>query len=624
MKSIGSTVLAVKDGSEALRLVAHRVGHWQDDALGGSRYPPRWVAALEECGRAFVEQVAEIVESCKGTLPKFTPRILGCAVRLAEALGTTGPLLVAFDNELLVLKERLEHFEGLYIAARRRLEEVSEEYSALGAQVVEISRVAELEKAKHQELRSALQASERRCANFEKKIVELRRDLNARPRARQRRGETPDLEGCSAFSWEEQTSHGGTPVSEVHAGDLRDKRQEPSAHQSKVVISSAHAAMAPTSAVPPRALMFGAENTAEPAPAPRHRVSFDATATGSQSTPIAPLSPRSASDNNRPPSRAYGMCPTAGGAPPQLAPQVASHPAALQQWSGAAFAAKSTVASRSPQQFSPSVDETDAVSEHLAQTASSSCERPSCFDFDAARASLRARQAVANLHTKQLVVQLAPTPETFSSPRDPGDNELRRHTFSGYSSVAAEPALTHAWRNHNGHGSHLDGEATGCYAGHDREKATDEGSADEDYYFDVGNTGSATRPLQLGSMWVRALPRSSPLSSSATAAFMHLAALGRQARELHPSLASPRVDDGDAAYGGTFGVSNEVPRPPPLNTSPAEGLVWVAARMSQWADHELARYDRALSASIHSASENLCKLAGLCSTNGRGGCYVLE
>lgn len=111
------------------------------------------------------------------------------------------------------------------------------------------------------------------------------------------------------------------------------------------------------------------------------------------------------------------------------------------------------------------------------------------------------------------------------------------------------------------------------------------------------SAGAGTSLLERGSMWATALKQNDPLASSASAAFMHLAALTREAQERHPRARSPQSSPRDA---------NELSA-----LKATEGLKWVAECICQWAEHELSALDRALSTSIKHAAVNLQSLVRL-------------
>jgi len=108
--------------------------------------------------------------------------------------------------------------------------------------------------------------------------------------------------------------------------------------------------------------------------------------------------------------------------------------------------------------------------------------------------------------------------------------------------------------------------------------------------------------LERGSMWALALKqlkKNDPLSASAAAAFMHLAALAREAQDRHPSSRSPQSSPRDA---------DEL-----CALRPTAGLKWVADGVCHWAEHDLGILDYALATSIKHAAVNLRSLVRLLS-----------
>lgn len=100
-------------------------------------------------------------------------------------------------------------------------------------------------------------------------------------------------------------------------------------------------------------------------------------------------------------------------------------------------------------------------------------------------------------------------------------------------------------------------------------------------------------------MWALSLKQKDPMAASATAAYMHLAALAREAHERHPSAGSPQETSPHKSEHELGALC------------PSAGLKWVADGVGQWADRELAPLDRALASSISHAAVNLRTLAGL-------------
>lgn len=105
----------IASGRELLHELAERL-----DSMTSTHH--RWSKELEACGRAFLERCAGIVEACDSGAPTVAPRLLSCAVGLAEVLGSTGPLLAALDAEVSTIAERVTTLEVLYASMAKQLE----------------------------------------------------------------------------------------------------------------------------------------------------------------------------------------------------------------------------------------------------------------------------------------------------------------------------------------------------------------------------------------------------------------------------------------------------------------------------------------------------------------------
>eukprot|EP00927_Polykrikos_kofoidii_P016284 TRINITY_DN17342_c0_g1_i1.p1 TRINITY_DN17342_c0_g1~~TRINITY_DN17342_c0_g1_i1.p1 ORF type:complete len:524 (+),score=72.73 TRINITY_DN17342_c0_g1_i1:82-1653(+) len=210
------TARAARSGQEMLHLIAERLLLQKVAAerilnAAGLRckHAPSnpWVAILEECGRDFVEQCAIIVESSnRGSSHELASRLLGCAVKLAEALGRTGPLLASFEVELATVGDRVVQLELLYAALLRQVEHLANDAPVLKAKADEAERArmelrVECRDAQQafreecRELRRDLRTSEKRRLSAECSLTELRRELRAPHRqsafARSARSATP-------------------------------------------------------------------------------------------------------------------------------------------------------------------------------------------------------------------------------------------------------------------------------------------------------------------------------------------------------------------------------------------------------------------------------------------------
>lgn len=184
-------------GQEALRKLVQR---FADRRKWAGDNDTQWAAELEDCGRTFVQQCAEMVEACSGVPPSLAPKLIGYAVRLAEALWRTGPLLEAFDREIAEVSEKVVRLEELYNAIVERADAVAGDRTVLGSKAEEATAKAEEATAKAEEAlkaqeelrgecrtaRRAIRAAEQRATAAEKRTAEVRRELfEARRKARQ-------------------------------------------------------------------------------------------------------------------------------------------------------------------------------------------------------------------------------------------------------------------------------------------------------------------------------------------------------------------------------------------------------------------------------------------------------
>jgi len=180
-----------------------------------------WARELQECGRNFIEQCAEIVEVCSAS-PKLSSSVLGSAVRLAEAVGSTGPLVAAMELELAAVAGKVRDLEVLYDVAITRVETVAGEVPALEANAADAQKRAEEAMRRQAELqlecreaKKALKHSERRCLAAERKAMELTNQLRLSSRAT-RIAQKPSPAGRSAASL-------GTPIEDSLSQTLHEE-----------------------------------------------------------------------------------------------------------------------------------------------------------------------------------------------------------------------------------------------------------------------------------------------------------------------------------------------------------------------------------------------------------------
>jgi hypothetical protein len=162
VKGVGDDVVEVAScGQECVRAITSRLATGMRatekllekaglrcDALDTRASP--WQDVLEECGRDFMQHCAAIIEACNtGGDPRLAPRLLGCAVQLAEVLGRTGPLLAGLDAELAVIFDRVGHLEFLYAAVVKRAGAQAEETTLLKAKLEEAEHHTAEAREKH-------------------------------------------------------------------------------------------------------------------------------------------------------------------------------------------------------------------------------------------------------------------------------------------------------------------------------------------------------------------------------------------------------------------------------------------------------------------------------------------
>lgn len=490
---------AIRCGQEFLRQAVERLAVGQKVRKGGVlEGHSTWANALEECGRGFVEQCAALVEACSGAPPALAQRLFSCAVRLAEALGTTEPLLAALDKELSLVGERVVQLELLYTIALQRVEAISSEVPGIEKRVAEAGKqAAEAAKAKDQmnvemqKIRKALQNAERRRAAAEARATELGRELHAAKR-----------EAAAALKKASEAESRATSA-ESNAADARRAASATPRDRLRKSMANLRAGnmMGSQSALSSTAL---GSSTFESPPS-----TCATEANGEFSTARVGLSEPGSSTYRRP----RGIVPLGS----------ASREPPLRSHSGGPV--DSSIC------FSPDggSDEEDIFQKQRTDVAEAVVMR---LEIPADRRAVSQRPS-----------------GRISS--DDDASSVRTHTLAAAKSSA-------------------------CSDSSDAAEAT------------------CSRPLARGSIWACTLSKTNPLSASAQAAFMHLTALVREARERHPSLGSPR------------GECREL-----NTTAPSEGLQHVAGHVRRWAETELAVVDRGLAGSIAQSASHLQTLAGL-------------
>lgn len=128
LHSVGDLTAATDCGQHVLQDISRRLTHSiAGETVGGQA----WVAALEDCGRNFVERCAALIEGAVGVPPTVLPRLLGSVVQLAEVLGSVAPLFRAIERELAVVSERVVRLEFLYSLISHKLDVTSQSVAML-------------------------------------------------------------------------------------------------------------------------------------------------------------------------------------------------------------------------------------------------------------------------------------------------------------------------------------------------------------------------------------------------------------------------------------------------------------------------------------------------------------
>jgi len=128
LRSVGDLTATISCGEHVLGHVSRRLAHTiAGDYVGGQA----WVAALEDCGRNFVERCVALIEGSGGVPPTVLPRLLGCVVQLAEVLGSVAPLFRAIESELATVNGRVVRLELLYKSISQQLDVTTQSVAML-------------------------------------------------------------------------------------------------------------------------------------------------------------------------------------------------------------------------------------------------------------------------------------------------------------------------------------------------------------------------------------------------------------------------------------------------------------------------------------------------------------
>lgn len=476
---------AIRCGQELLRQTSERVaaGHKARRLGDVSDEQNTWASALEECARGFVEQCAVLVETCSGAPPGLANRIYGCAVRLTEALGATESLLVALDNELLLIGDRVMQLELLYNVALQRVETVSTEVTLMEKKVEradgkasEATNAREEMSTRCRDMRSALQKAEKRAAVAEQRVSDCGRELQAAKRdtqSAQKRAEKAEKKTAEADN-----------RADSFAADAANARRAVSAtprEKFRKSFANLHATMSVGSTG------FGSSPGESPAPISDQ---IGETSTDLGSWRVREHSPDFGSPGLQLPQNVMRTGRRATNADVRGTPIHRS-----SNYSRLSTQSRLSTASR--------------LSTHSRMSTYSTASQPVRFASDTLN---QARSASPRGEAKQHILDRQNTPFSQLSqqpPRRANSQDLSGDDGSACSGGARSQATTA------------------------KSNVTSEQNSD-----DVEAAQSS--PLARGSIWACTLNKSNPLAASAQASFMHLTALVREAQERHKALSSPR------------------------------------------------------------------------------------
>mmetsp|Transcript_10847 Transcript_10847/g.38045 ORF Transcript_10847/g.38045 Transcript_10847/m.38045 type:complete len:655 (-) Transcript_10847:52-2016(-) len=600
----------VRCGHDALARVASRLreGRKARSVDAGKRGPGSagsWSQALEDCGRSFVENSAALVEACQGAPPWLAPRVLGCAVRLAEAFGSTGPLLEALDSELAAVEDRVEKLQQLYAVALKRVEAVAGQVPGLEEKAAQAVRARDEIRAQCRDVRQALGRSEKRRLAAESRADELSRELRV---LRQQLPTQLRDDGVGPVAAAGFPSPAKASRKQLGPTTISTPEQPGGAESTSISVgfSPAFSSVSPISAGTPP--LFCAtepkvEQHGDGAPTTRSGRFESAGSCWSmpaglapslcptrpppwQSQPFTPQAPTATSGEHVAPSEEYG--------PVSRAPADEQHSSAHTLPKCALV----TATERSPCQdstYGGSGDMDECVGGF--SVAGMAGRSLGLFPFSAFGGTAGALGSMA----------VAPT--SLHSTLGRGSNAC--------SILWGDGCLEEGTPCATGCGAHQESTAKGSWSLGAGGGGGPRRNSNAAVVLAAGNmSGTAAAEFETSDVlrWGLAsasrLPSSEPLAASTQAAFEHLVALVRQARGRHPQLHSPRGQCPVAAVTSA------------LAAQPSEGLRHAAALVELWAaaSSELAAADAALAGSIRTSASHLRTLVGLVSMGlGSGG-----
>lgn len=605
LQNVGDVHQAVLSGQDAVRRLATRFGCRRSGAklLSTTGSTSAWVPALEECGEAFVEECARLVELRGGSSSECAAsHVLSCAVRLAEALGQTGPLLTSLEKELAFVGERTEQLEALYEVVLKRVQSLAGHVPFLEQSLSEAKTVEEALRVERKELQQSLKAAEQKYVQSEREKTNLRKaheqtlgDLDAAKRStRLRRTPTPaTASGWTSGGWSDGASPQRRSMAST-AAQTGDGTAQHHHHHRRSPIDQ-------TEFVEPSGTLQPPVN--DPRQADDHlqckdlfskhehnHIELLSATADTERDAIAGVHTASAGECS--PAVTHAL-PQAGYLQPVLRHCLSESDSVGLPWTSATPTTAATLmASPISQEASVSVSATPSPTLqppilHTSErrpSASMATDSAPCRSMIPVPARSKLHSD-AGLRNANLLMSNEPRPRvhTAPSPRASVSNSERcAATLSTGNLLSASYE-----RSPKSLKSSEGDKGSSC--------TSSSGSARP-------NAAPAVSLLERGSMWALALKQlkqNDPLSASAAAAFMHLAALAREAQDRHPSSRPPRSS----------------PRDPDelCALRPTAGLKWVADCVSQWAENDLGVLDYALATSIKHAAVNLRSLVRLLS-----------
>jgi len=610
LRAAADLAQGIRCGHDALLRVASRLSisrKAREEERHGT-----WASVLEECGQAFVEQCASLVEACQGAPPSLAPRILGCAVRLAEALGSTGPLIEALDSELISLAERVDRLQSFYAVALKRIEAVAGQVPTLEAKVKEVQRGRDEQQVQCREVRRALARSEQRRVNAERRADELDRELRFVRRAAgvlagtagtslrcpnkntlaMRRTAAPSGQGLDSVT---STSVG--PVSAAFSlSTIASLETTPSMRFPDAQIEGED----DTTTILSRrdsstriAVSTEVASRRNSSSSPQHHPPLHASSIEAEfvvDVPTAVVQPQAQQQHDQ----QHSLClPLQGGNTPRIAnASVLAAGVAVQPVHPVGDVPLGGAALRPPSRMLGGGSEHSCADEDKEGGSDKELPLPAPAGVLAhARHSSSAAPCGGGKSAMGIIG--APTSRhCLEEPLFPGSSgaPLRitpRTLDDGGGSRVGEIQCDRGRPNDK---SFLSFDNLGI-CGPDLTEGCNGPDSDADT---ACIRTVSMRPLLWGSKLADDLPGVDPMAALAQSAFAHLSALVRQARKQQPNVASPRGKCPANEFGG-----------------PAHGLRHAAVIIAEWADSELATTDAALACSIRKSASHVQTLAAL-------------